>query len=67
LGLKTFTSQPASVNAKYGWVSSAHQNPTGQPVVVDTAGFEITIAARLGRLGLTGLMFLWLKEAPRFA
>ena len=24
-------------------MSSDHQNPTGQPVVVDTAGFAITI------------------------
>ena len=29
--------------------SSLHQKPTGHPVVVEFAAFEITIATRLGR------------------
>jgi hypothetical protein len=41
------------VNRKYGWLSSAHQKPTGQPVVVETTGFEITIATRFGFFRLT--------------
>src|SRR5262245_24013301 len=45
---------------KYGSVNSLHQKPTGQPVVVDTAGLEMTIATRLGRAGLVGLKSLWL-------
>jgi hypothetical protein len=36
-------------------VSSAHQNPTGQPVLLDTPGFEMTIAARFCAEGLTWL------------
>ena len=43
---------------KYGWVSSDHQKPTGQPVVVETPGLEIAIATRLGLSTLTGLRFL---------
>jgi hypothetical protein len=34
------------VNTWYGWVSSLHQKPTGQPVVVETAGLAMTMATR---------------------
>src|ERR1700682_3843270 len=44
-----------SVKAKDGWASSLHQKPTGPPVVVASAGLELTIAPRLRFLGLTGL------------
>src|SRR5262245_8828987 len=59
-GLNTSTWYPTWVKWKYGSVSSLHQNPTGQPVVVDTAGFEMTVATCLGRLGFVGLKSLWL-------
>src|SRR5215510_2247137 len=52
-GLKIRTSYPCSENQKYGCVSSLHQKPTGHPVVVEVAGFEITMAIRLRNLGLT--------------
>jgi hypothetical protein len=32
-----------------GWASSLHQKPTGHPVVVEFAAFEITNAIGLGR------------------
>jgi hypothetical protein len=41
-----------------GVVNSDHQKPTGQPVVADTAGLEITLATRFGRPGLTTLTAL---------
>ena len=37
-GLRISTSYPASVKVQYGWVSSAHQKPIGQPVVFETPG-----------------------------
>ena len=33
-------------------MSSDHQNPIGQPVCSETAGFDATIAIRFGRSGL---------------
>ena len=45
-------------------MSSDHQNPTGQPVVDDTAGFDSTMAIRLGRPVTLGLRFLWLTVIP---
>src|SRR6516165_7819195 len=48
-GLKISTSYPFSVRTKYEWVSSAHQKPQGQPVVVDVLGFAMTIATRFLR------------------
>src|SRR6476469_8584879 len=41
------TSYPCSTNSQYGWVSSAHQKPIGQPVCAEMAGFEATISTRL--------------------
>src|SRR5262249_47557989 len=69
VGLKISTSYPASLNAKYGCVSSDHQKPTGQPVVVEVAGLEITTAIRLGLFLLTTfgslrLMSLLLCRGP---
>src|SRR4030095_4191438 len=52
-GLKTPISYPRSENQKYGCVSSLHQKPTGHPVVVEVAGFEMTIATRFRDLGFT--------------
>ena len=54
-GLKMSTAYPASVKASQGWVSSLHQNPTGQPVVVEVVGLAMTSATRLRRSALTGL------------
>src|SRR5262245_3763206 len=65
-GLNTSTRYPASVKWKYGWLSSAHQNPTGQPVVVETPGLERTMATRLGRRGLTEFSVLWLMGGRSF-
>src|SRR6267143_6532209 len=59
-GLKISAWYPSSVNRKYGWLSSDHQKPTGQLVVVETTGFDITIATRFGFFRLTGLRSLWL-------
>src|SRR5882757_7708138 len=39
------------MNSQYGWASSAHQNPIGQPVRFEIAGFDATISTRLGRSG----------------
>src|SRR5262245_24137977 len=52
-GLKIRMSYPCSENQKYGCVSSLHQKPTGHPVVVDVAGFEITMAMRFRNFGFT--------------
>src|SRR4029450_1686772 len=63
-GLKTPISYPRSENQKYGCVSSLHQKPTGQPVVVEVAGFEMTIATRFRDLGFTTFRALMLMRAP---
>jgi hypothetical protein len=39
------------VNSKNGCESSPHQNPIGQPVCSETAGFDATITIRFGRSG----------------
>src|SRR5215472_15980363 len=36
----------------YGWVSSAHQKPIGQPVCFEVDGLEATSAMRFGFSGL---------------
>src|ERR1700739_1594007 len=59
-GLKISAWEPSSVNREYRGVGSAHQKPPGQPVVVETTGFESTIATRFGFFRLTGLRSLWL-------
>lgn len=40
------------VSPQYGWVSSAQQQPIGQPVCSEPAGFEATITTRVGGSGL---------------
>src|SRR5262245_27801634 len=62
-GLKTAISYPRSENQKYGCVSSLHQKPTGHPVVVEVAGFEMTIATRFRDLGFTTFGSLMLMRA----
>jgi hypothetical protein len=52
-----------SLNLKYGWVRPDHHKPTGQPVVVEIAGFDITIATRFGFRGLTGFRSLLLMRS----
>jgi hypothetical protein len=47
-GLAVVTSTPRSVSSKYGCVSSAPQNPTGHPIVVDVDGFATTISTFFG-------------------
>jgi hypothetical protein len=49
---------------KYGCESSDHQKPVGHPVVVETAGFEITIATRFLRFAFTGLESFRLMDSP---
>jgi len=48
-GLAIVTATPRWVSSKYGCVSSAPQNPTGQPSVVDVAGLATTISTCFGR------------------
>src|SRR5215475_2592701 len=43
LGLAIVTSYPFSKNNLYACVNSAAQKPTGQPVVLEIAGFDTTI------------------------
>jgi hypothetical protein len=42
------------------------QKPTGQPVVVETVGFEMTMATRLRYLALTGFEFFRLLRGAVF-
>jgi hypothetical protein len=51
------------VKRKYGCDSSDHQKPTGQLVVVETAGFEMTIATLFGFALKTGFRSLWLTAS----
>src|SRR5262245_2308485 len=52
-GLATSTSYPCSTNSQYGCVSSAHQNPIGQPVCPETAGLEARMRTRFGLSGFS--------------
>jgi hypothetical protein len=47
-GLAIVTATPRWVSSKYGCVSSAPQNPVGQPKVVDVAGLATTISTVFG-------------------
>src|SRR5215813_1933909 len=58
-GLKISTSYPFSVRTKYEWVSSAHQKPQGQPVVVEVLGLAMTVATRFVRREAR-FRFFWL-------
>src|SRR5882724_2179021 len=54
------------MNSQYGWASSAHQNPIGQPVCCEIAGFDTTISTRLGRSGAKTSTVALIEESSLF-